>query len=130
MPKAVPRGTLFVGVVVVQIVAPHLRARQLVVLAPIDDIQRDTHRLHQRAARAAEIVERPDSSLSVGQHQRVVVLAVVERSLPTHEAYLPVADLLAGTLLVHVPVRRLGAFSLPATFGRAGKHHGVCPVNK
>ncbi len=78
LPEASPRVALFVHILVMKIVTPHLRAGQLVVLASVDRVQWDTHRLHERGTGAAEVVWRPLAPFTVGEHERIVVLPMIE----------------------------------------------------
>lgn len=61
-----PRGALLIGIVVVQVVAAHFAARQNVVLAPVDDVERHAEALHQRGASAAQVMRRPCPSRAGG----------------------------------------------------------------
>jgi len=49
-------------------IAPaHLAAGQHVVLAAVDQLQRNAQCLHHRRARAAQVVRRPGAALAAGQ---------------------------------------------------------------
>lgn len=81
----------------------HLAARQHMVLAAIDQLQRNAQRLHHRRTRVAQIVRRPLAVGIGGQHQRVVIAPILQRRarhavLVLFEHRLAVADLFADLL--------------------------------
>lgn len=51
------------------VVPAHLAARQYVVLAAVDQIQRDTRRLHHRRTRPTQVVWSPGAIPAAGQHR-------------------------------------------------------------
>ncbi|MNG00724.1 hypothetical protein D3C84_836690 [compost metagenome] len=71
--QQVPGTLLLFGIVVMQVMAPHPRAGQHMVLAAVDDVQADPQSLHHGRARAAQVMRRPVAVLAVGKDQGVVV---------------------------------------------------------
>lgn len=103
-----PCVALLIGIVVMQVVPAHLTARQNVVLAPIDDVERHAKALHECGASAAQIVWRPGPGLARAKDQRVVVAPVLHwraraAVLGLLEHRLTITSLLADRLRVDVP---------------------------
>jgi hypothetical protein len=91
----------------VQVMPPHLTARQHMVLAAIDDIECDAQALHQRRTGPTQIVRSPGTIFAVVEYECIVVSPVLHglgRStvLAALEHRLAVANLLAHRLFTHM----------------------------
>src|SRR5688572_17395366 len=86
-----------------QICPPHFAAAEHMVLASVDDVQANACALHHRRTSTAQVMRRPFTIYTFGEHQRVVVGAVLER-LTILESSLLVADLLGYAFQTYVRV--------------------------
>ncbi|MDB5733249.1 MAG: hypothetical protein JWQ03_3144 [Variovorax sp.] len=98
-----PCEAFFIRIFVVHIVSPDLASGQYVILAAINDIQRNAECLHHRRTCPAQVMRRPGAVLSLAQNKEIVVGSVHHRlARPAltalFESYLAIADLLADRL--------------------------------
>lgn len=75
--ELLPRAPLFLGIVVVKVVASNFAAGEYVVLATIDHIWMNAQLLHHGRGGPSEVVRRPFPSSALMQDQCVVVPAML-----------------------------------------------------